>query len=93
MRVPDLVGLTVPAAHDVALDAGVLAVEHRAEPADRALGQPVTVTGQHPAAGRLVGHGSRVQLWTSGADDDPDHGGGGCRVPTGPRPMLPAGTK
>lgn len=61
VRVPNLVGLAVPAAHDAALDAGVLAVERPTDdPAGREPG-PVTVTGQHPVAGSVVVSGSRVQ--------------------------------
>ena len=59
-RVPELIGLEVRVAQDLALDAGVLAVEadlHRSQ------AHAGVVTGQVPSAGRRVGVGSRVWIW------------------------------
>ena len=56
-RVPDLIGLEVRVAQDLALDAGVLAVDagpHRSHV------HAGVVTGQVPSAGRRVRVGSRV---------------------------------
>jgi len=56
-RVPELIGLEVRVAQDLALDAGVLAVDagpHRSHV------HAGVVTGQVPSAGRRVRVGSRV---------------------------------
>lgn len=90
VRVPALVGLTVPDAQDAALDAGLLAVLA----APRAAGT-ATVIEQHPPAGRRVGRGQVVRIWARRDDDPEDPGGGGGRrpAPVGPRPLCPSGTK
>lgn len=97
VRVPELVGLGVAAAHNAALDAGVLAVEHRvgSGPGDRVAGTGVTVVRQRPVGGCEVTTGSWVDIWTTDAGQGPDDGGGGGGGvrPNGPLPLLPAGTK
>jgi len=95
-RVPELIGLEVRVAQDLALDAGVLAVE--ADP-HRSQVHAGVVTGQVPSAGRRVGVGSRVWIWVgpdrAEPDDGPGNGGGGGRprLPLGPRPWSPTGLK
>jgi hypothetical protein len=97
-RVPDLVGLQVRVAQDLALDAGVLAVEHDPRPAPAHSG---VVTGQTPDPGRRVRVGSTVWIWIgpdrAKPDDTPGNegGGGGGRpwLPQGPRPRSPTGHK
>src|SRR3954462_8932117 len=92
-RVPELIGLEVRVAQDLALDAGVLAVE--AGP-DRSHVHAGVVTAQVPSAGRRVRLGGRVWIWVgpdrAGPDDGPGNGGGGGpRGPPGPRPGAPTG--
>lgn len=89
--VPQLVGLSTAAAHNAALDAGLLAVlQHRAPAGASA----VAVTAQHPSPGHQLRRGAQVQIWAV-ADDDPgdDSGGGGHPAPVNPGPKTPAGTK
>lgn len=85
MSVPQLVGLAVPAAHDAALDAGVLAV---LTPPDGPHG--LVVTAQKPPAGNRLRYGGRVRIW---ADLDDPGGGGNAVIPFDPAPLDPAGTK
>jgi beta-lactam-binding protein with PASTA domain len=93
-RVPDLVGLSVRVAQDLALDAGVLAVEHGPAPARSGV-----VIGQTPGPGRRVRVGTtvwiRVGLDRAEPDDGPGDGGGRGRpwLPHGPRPQSPTGHK
>jgi beta-lactam-binding protein with PASTA domain len=97
-RVPDLVGLEVRVAQDLALDAGVLAVEHGPRPSPARSG---VVTGQAPGPGRRVRVGSTVWIWVGPDRSEPDDapgngdGGGGGRpwLPHGPRPRSPTGHK
>lgn len=91
VSVPVLVGLPLPVAHDVALDAGLLAVRDREDPGRD------TVTMQYPRPGHWLGRGEQVRIWT-GPDEDPDDddgggGGGGGGVPPDPQPLTPPGTK
>jgi hypothetical protein len=92
-RVPDLIGLEVRVAQDLALDAGVLAVEARP-----AVVRSGVVTGQNPGPGRRVRVGSSVWIRVgprAEPDDGPGNGGGGGRprLPQGPRPWSPTGHK
>ncbi|GEL18184.1 hypothetical protein PA7_20210 [Pseudonocardia asaccharolytica DSM 44247 = NBRC 16224] len=90
VRVPRLVGLAAEAAHDAALDAGVLAVDQ--DPSHTAT-MDGTVVRQQPMPGREVKVGTSVLIWVRTDSDGGGGGGGGSRLPTGPRPLLPAGTK
>ena len=90
---PDLIGLEVRVAQDLALDAGVLAVEARP-----AVARSGVVTGQNPGPGRRVRVGSSVWIRVgprAAPDDGPGNGGGGGRprLPQGPRPWSPTGHK
>jgi beta-lactam-binding protein with PASTA domain len=90
--VPALVGLTVRAAQDVALDARLLAVDQAPDPV-----QAITavVSAQDPPPGHYVPPGSRVRIWVTTDPDDGegDGGRGGLRLPTGPVTVTPTGTK
>jgi beta-lactam-binding protein with PASTA domain len=91
--VPALVGLPVRAAQDVALDARLLAVDQAPQCSRSAAG---VVTAQDPPPGCHLRAGGRVRIWVStDPDDDGDGRGGrgGSRLPTGPVPVTPAGTK
>ncbi|MBC3192200.1 PASTA domain-containing protein [Pseudonocardia sp. C8] len=89
--VPTLVGLSTAAAHDAALDAGLLAVLQQPAPADPS---SVPVTAQRPAPGRRLHRGAQVRIWAVPDDPGDDSGGGGGhRVPVNPGPKTPAGTK
>lgn len=100
--VPDLVGLDLPAAYDAALDAELLAVVVGLGPSphgDRP-GSAYQVISQDLDPGRRLPRGHRVRVWvrrrpTDDADDDGGggDGGGGLRRRTGPRPVVPSGTK
>ena len=88
MQVPQLVGLAVVEAHDLALDVGVLAVDVR-----RGRGLDGHGDQAASAAGRLVTAGACVHIWVArdGPDDNADDddgpgggGGGGDRAPLGP---------
>ena len=74
-RVPDLIGLEVRVAQDLALDAGVLAVEARP-----AVARSGVVTGQNPGPGRRVRVGSRVWIRV-GPRAEPDDGPGNGTSP------------
>jgi hypothetical protein len=101
VQVPELLALSVDQAHDVALDAGLLAVDHSdSEPttaAARASAPPQLVYRQELPAGAAVPTGTRIGIWARRPDDpgsDDDNGGGGPDlVPTGPDPQLGGGTK
>jgi beta-lactam-binding protein with PASTA domain len=89
--VPVLVGLTAVEAHDVALDAQLLAV-------DQDPSHPPTVPGvvaaQDPAAGSEVARGHWVRIWVQTNPDGRGGGGaGGLPVPSPPTPLTPAGAK
>lgn len=103
---PELVGLSVEEAHDAALDAGLLAVNHSdSDPAaaagERASAPPRRVYRQEPSTGVVVATGTRVGIWGRRPDDprsDDDGGGGGGGggpdlAPTGPGPQSGSGTK
>ncbi|GAA1093956.1 MULTISPECIES: PASTA domain-containing protein [Pseudonocardia] len=88
--VPDLTGLDVAGAHDVALDGGVLAVEHRRpgeDPPQRC------VLEQEPRAGAVVTFGSTVRMWTGPPPGDDGGGGGGGLRPVGPGPVVTGGRR
>ncbi|WP_185060936.1 PASTA domain-containing protein [Pseudonocardia eucalypti] len=90
--VPNLVGLGLRAAQDVALDAQLLAVD--ADPADHA-GAAGVVAAQAPGPGCYLPPGSPVCIWVPTDRGGPEgrDGGGGARLPTGPVTVTPAGTK
>jgi beta-lactam-binding protein with PASTA domain len=89
--VPMLVGLPAVTAHDVALDAQVLAVDQNPAHTPH---EPGLVTAQHPMPGSSVEPGHRVLIWVSSPGDGEGGGGGGnTPVPTKPTPLTPAGTK
>ena len=105
VRVPELVGLSVDEAHDAALDAGLLAVNHSesdptATAGERTSAPPRRVYRQEPPTGAAVATGTRVRIWARRPDDpgtDNDDGGGGGDgpdlAPTGPGPQSGTGTK
>jgi hypothetical protein len=88
--VPMLVGLPAVTAHDVALDAQVLAVDQ--DPAHKPTESGV-VTAQQPRPGSTVSPGHRVHIWVTKPGDGGGGGGGGSPVPSKPTPLTPAGTK
>jgi beta-lactam-binding protein with PASTA domain len=89
--VPRLVGLPAITAHDVALDAQLLAVDQ--DPCHSAAVAGV-VAAQLPTPGTYLTPGSRVRIWVkTGLDDDGGNGGGGQRLPSGPTSVTPAGAK
>ena len=89
--VPSLVGLAPAAAHDVALDAQLLAVDQDSSHSPTVAG---VVAAQEPAPGSQVAPGHRVQIWVQTDPGDGGRGGGGgLPVPSGPTPLTPAGTK
>jgi beta-lactam-binding protein with PASTA domain len=88
--VPPLVGLAVAAAHDVALDARLLAVDQDPSHSPTVAG---IVAAQEPVAGSEVSSGHRVRIWVETNPDDNGDGGGGPPVPSGPTPRTPAGAK
>jgi hypothetical protein len=109
VTVPCLVGLSARQAHDVALDALVLAVDHRRRTRRRTGG----VARQKPPAGQRVSTGTPVRIWVDEADPpesgppdgNDDHGNGdggggggggggfGPRFPWRPGPRLSSGVK
>jgi beta-lactam-binding protein with PASTA domain len=88
--VPPLVGLAAAAAHDVALDAQLLAVDQ--DPSHSATVAGI-VAAQEPVAGSQVIPGHRVRIWVDTNPGENGDGGGGLPVPSGPTPLTPAGTK
>jgi beta-lactam-binding protein with PASTA domain len=90
--VPPLVGLPTVEAHDRALDARLLAVDHDPSHDARAAG---TVAAQHPAPGSRLPEGEHVTIWVHDVPDgDEGGGGGGGRpLPVEPKPVAPAGAK
>jgi PASTA domain len=93
--VPTLVGLAATTAHDVALDAQVLAVDQDPEHSPTVAG---VVTEQRPEPGSQVSLGQRVLIWVSTNGQEGGSGGGGGGggnkpAPTKPTPLTPAGAK
>jgi beta-lactam-binding protein with PASTA domain len=88
--VPMLVGLPAATAHDVALDAQVLAVDQ--DPAHKPT-EPGVVTAQQPRPGSSVATGHRVSIWVSPPGGEGGGGGGNTPVPGNPTPLQPAGAK
>jgi hypothetical protein len=91
--VPELLGLTASTAHDVALDAQLLAVDQDPSHSPTVAG---VVAAQDPIAGREVALGDHVRIWVrpdNRGDDDPGGGPGGPPVPTSPKPLEPTGAK
>jgi beta-lactam-binding protein with PASTA domain len=90
--VPTLVGLTAATAHDVALDAQVLAVDQDPAHSPTVAG---VVTEQRPAPGSQVSPGQRVLIWVSTNGPEGGGGGGGGNLPAPPKPtpLAPAGAK
>jgi beta-lactam-binding protein with PASTA domain len=95
VRVPQLHGLTVRAAEDALLDAGLLPLQVGQGPgAERTDRDGATVVrGQDPRPGVRMVPGGRVRFWCASPGDDPPRGGGGTHLPRGPRPLSPAGRK
>ncbi|MDT7568630.1 MAG: hypothetical protein QOC67_2637 [Pseudonocardiales bacterium] len=90
--VPTLVGLAAATAHDVALDAQVLAVDQDPEHSPTVAG---VVTEQRPEPGIQVSPGQRVLIWVSTHGPEGGGGGGGGNLPAPPKPtpLTPAGAK
>lgn len=93
--VPELYGLTVRAAEDALLDAGLLPLHLRQGPGAERPGRDgaMVVRGQDPHPGARMVPGCRVRFWCATSGDDPPRGGGGTRLPRGPQPLSPAGCK
>lgn len=96
-EVPELGGLTVRAAEDAVLDAGLLPhqVSPGAETTCSERAARAVVRGQRPGPHTRVSGGTQVCFWcTTPGDDPPDGGGGGgALLPQGPRPLSPSGAK
>jgi beta-lactam-binding protein with PASTA domain len=88
--VPSLVGLAAAVAHDVALDAHLLAVDQDPSHSPTVAG---VVAAQDPVAGSQVAPAHRVRIWVQTNPCDDGGGGGGLPAPSGPTPLTPAGTK
>ena len=88
--VPTLVGLAAAAAHDVALDAQLLAVDQDPRHSATVAG---IVAAQEPVAGSHLAPGQKVRIWVTTDPGDGGHGGGGLPAPSGPTPLSPAGAK
>jgi len=89
--VPPLVGLEAAVAHDVALDAQLLAVDQDPSHSPTVAG---VVAAQEPVAGSEAAPGARVRIWVqTNPGEDGGGGAGGLPVPSGPTPLTPAGTK
>ena len=89
--VPELVGLPAMSAHDLALDAQLLAVDQDPSHSPTVAG---VVAAQEPHPGARVVPGERVLIWVrTTPEDGGGGGGGGQRLPTGPAPKTPAGAK
>lgn len=88
--VPRLVGLPASTAHDVALDAQVLAVDQ--DPGHKPTEAGV-VTAQQPRPGCPVTAGHRVSIWVSPPEGGGGGGGGNMPRPSNPTPLEPAGAK
>ena len=97
--VPELVGLVAADAHDAALDARLLAAPPNA--AHTGAGRR-NVPNQRPRAGATANPGDTISIWVDDPaagpssdevpyDEGPVGGGGGSRVPEGPRPTPRAG--
>ena len=92
---PELGGLSVRAAENAVLDAGLL--PHRVS-SDSGLActdrqDAAVVRGQDPRPHARMDTGGRVCFWCAPLGDDPPGGGGGSRLPRGPRPLSPTGSK
>lgn len=95
-RVPELNGLSVRAAEDALLDAGLLPLQ--ITQGSGACGTErdgaALVRGQAPRPQARMVTGGRVRFWCKpSGDDPPGGGGGGSLLPRGPRPLSPAGCK
>ena len=87
---PQLLGLPAAQAHDVALDAHLLAVEQNPRPGNRS--EVTVVLAQAPGSGAYLRPGERVRIWVGPRSPE---GGGGGGLPVSPTPTLvtPSGTK
>ncbi|WP_414637712.1 PASTA domain-containing protein [Actinomycetospora sp.] len=95
-EVPDLSGLTVAAAENAVLDAGLLPQRVSQGSYLPCAGRQdgTVVCGQNPRPYARMVAGRRVCFWCMPTGDDPPGGGGGgSRLPRGPRPLSPAGSK
>jgi len=88
--VPSLVGLDATAAHDLALDAHLLAVDQDPRHAATVAG---IVSAQEPMAGSQLTAGQKVRIWVRTDPGEDGDGGGGLSAPSGPTPLTPAGSK
>ena len=86
--VPRLLGLPAAEAHDVALDARLLAVEQALRPGDS--GEVAVVLAQAPGPGEYLPPGGRVRIWVG--PRPPGGGGGNLPVSPTPTPVAPSGT-
>lgn len=88
--VPSLVGLDATAAHDLALDAHLLAVDQGPRHSATVAG---IVSAQEPMAGSQLTAGQKVRIWVRTDPGEDGDGGGGLSAPSGPTPLTPAGSK
>jgi beta-lactam-binding protein with PASTA domain len=88
--VPSLVGLDATAAHDLALDAHLLAVDQDPRHSATVAG---IVSAQEPVAGSQLTAGQKVRIWVRTDPGEDGDGGGGLSAPSGPIPLTPAGSK
>ncbi len=88
--VPSLVGLAATAAHDLALDAHLLAVDQDPRHSATVAG---IVAAQEPMAGSQLPAGQKIRIWVETNPGEDGDGGGGLPAPSGPTPLTSAGTK
>ena len=88
--VPSLVGLEATTAHDLALDAHLLAVDQDPRHSATVAG---TVSAQEPLAGSQLAAGQKIRIWVRTDPGEDGDGGGGLSAPSGPTPLTPAGSK
>lgn len=88
--VPSLVGLEATTAHDLALDAHLLAVDQDPRHSATVAG---IVSAQEPMAGSQLAAGQKIRIWVRTDPGEDGDGGGGLSAPSGPTPLTPAGSK
>jgi PASTA domain len=95
-EVPDLNGLSVPDAENAVLDAGLLPrrVSQGSDLPCAGRQDGALVCRQDPRPHARMVAGGQVCFWCAPPGDDPPGGGrGGSRLPRGPRPLSPTGSK
>jgi beta-lactam-binding protein with PASTA domain len=87
--VPALVGLDAAQAHEVAMEARVVAVDPEPDTPPTLSG---TVVAQRPEPGERIPAGDAVTVWIEDQGGG-GGGGGGLQLPDSPPPKDPAGVK